>query len=291
MRNQRANGLALSGCPADVTGPDPVKAVVLHWSYTGVDTTAPPPNLDNLLVRRYTPSYYPPITIFGALIGRSAQTRWQDATSALVYRAILHEGELSALGFRPSAGVQAGNGVFGIVLPTGTTAIRDQRSPFETNGYSAALAAFDGVAMTGVYYSNEEPMGETLLFDREEDTGLALAGRLFNAEAHFELRNIHVPGITKSLISFVSFGGQNDVGGHDIDPRYARETLWIGVGSGPPCCFATRFFDGIQGEVSPQLMDARTVALELPTGGQSLLIEVDGDEDCIVPGAVILTQK
>ncbi len=297
MRNQHANGGALSGCPLDVVGPDAVKAVIFHWSYTGVDKAAPPADLDLIQVRRFTPAQYAQRDVYGERIGVSEENCWEINSNAEVYRAIVEPGDalFTQLGFDV-----AGNGTFGFVLPAGTTAIHDHRHPWQAFGYLDDRAAFDGVSMTVVYKSDEDPrgMGETLLFDKEQGAGYALAADLFNISADYQLQNLSFTEDKYSKLSFVSFGGQIDrESGWYAQNAFSSELTQLFIdnkvngNSSSLDALGKSLYEGEQGNTSPQLMDARSFEMLAALTGSDLLVEVRGDQDCIIPGAVIVTQR
>lgn len=285
LRNRLGGGIELSGVPICC---DQAEAVILHWSYTGVGADAPP-DLDKIRILRVTPpGPYSWQIIQGELVGESDVNCWEFNSTARVYRKVLTAAERAALGF--DSGV---NGSFAVSLMPGTTPIMGGRDPWATNGYADELAAADGVALTAVYHASccEDEMGKTMLFDAAVDGYDGLAGKLFNTSASYVLHGLEVANQSESRFTFISFGGQTGHGG-EIDGAVAGEVMKInGVDASGLASYATRFYDGASGLSSPQLMDARSVEHELTAGQSDVTIEVFGDKDCVVPGAVILTSK
>ena len=130
-----------------------------------------------------------------------------------------------------------------------------------------------------------------MLFDAAVGGYDGLAGKLFNTSASYMLHGLEVAENSDSKFTFISFGGQASQGGR-VQGVMASESMLIdGVDASGLGSYATRFYDGAAGSTSPQLMDARSINQPLTADQSDVTIEIFGDKDCIVPGAVILTSK
>ncbi len=279
IRNRRGGGIELNGAPDDVRG---AEAVIMHWSFTGIDDPDQP-GLDKMWISRMEPPYTK-VLIDGTIVGESHVNCWEIRSRARVYRAILSPDEMEALKFDVKV-----SGSFAVWTVYGTTPLTQGRDPWLREGYDDDLSAVDGVALTAIYRSDREPMGATFLYDEEHGSGRALAGKLFNLEASYTLHGLNVAGIDDSKFSFLSFGGQDRKAG--LTQGMGEVTRLNGNFAQGNSALAQRLFDGAQGSWSPQLIDARSFTQELSAGTSDVLVEIAGDRDCIVPGAVVVTAR